>query len=209
MLFRSGLVSLIHTAIAAKNNAVAARLDTTALAVAIESAEAVVKQPVAEEPYALAIRYLRHEIRALDVPEAKLAVLNQFATRRWSAPEEDRVTARGNHPPHQTASEAFDGDPKTKWLDFSPQGSWIQYTYKTPVIVKGYAITSADDGPERDPRDWQLLGSSDGQNWTTLDTRAGEMWTKRFETRSFGCENDQPYRFYRLDISAVRDATTA
>ena len=81
--YRPGLVSLIHTASAAKNNAVAAQLDTTALEAAIESAEAVVKQPVAEEPYALAIRNLRREIRALAVPEAKLPLLNQFDNAKW------------------------------------------------------------------------------------------------------------------------------
>ena len=41
------------------------------------------KQPVEEESYALAMRNLRTAIRALDVPEAKLAVLNQFMIKKW------------------------------------------------------------------------------------------------------------------------------
>ena len=43
----------------------------------------VVKEPVEEEPYATAMRHLRKEIRALDVPEARHPVLNQFRTEKW------------------------------------------------------------------------------------------------------------------------------
>jgi hypothetical protein len=117
--------------------------------------------------------------------------------------------ARGENGPAQTAQEAFDGDIKTKWLDFAPQGSWIQRDYGKSVIVTEYAITSAEDAPPRDPKDWQLLGSNDGKTWTTLDTLTGETWSKRNEKRSFSISNKTAYRFYRLNISAVRDVKTA
>jgi outer membrane protein assembly factor BamB len=125
--------------------------------------------------------------------------------------DSDPVTARGNNPPHQTATEAFDGKIATKWLDFSPEGSWIQYNYKDrPKAVTGYGITSAEDGPMRDPRDWQFLGSNDGgKTWIILDSRTGEMWAKRNEKRSFTVNNKTAYGLYRLNITAVRDVKTA
>lgn len=148
--------------------------------------------------------------------EGNVVCLRPSKDRRlveWDLPaidDNDAATARGNNPPHQTATEAFDNDITTKWLDFSPEGSWIQYDCKDkPKVVTRYVITSAEDAPARDPRDWQLLGSSDGKTWTTLDTRTDELWSLRNEPRSFNCENTKAYKFYRLNISTVRDVKTA
>jgi outer membrane protein assembly factor BamB len=118
--------------------------------------------------------------------------------------------ARGENAPNEGAVHAFDGEADTKWLDFSPAGSWIQYDFrKAPRVVTAYAITSANDGPERDPRDWQLKGSNDGKTWSTLDSRRGELWSQRLQKRSFTCKNTEAYRYYRLSISAVRDVAAA
>ena len=77
------------------------------------------------------------------------------------------------------------------------------------MVVSAYAITAAEDSPERDPKDWQLLGSNDGKNWTTLDKRTGEQWSGRHQKRVFSTTNQQAYRFYRLNIAAVRDVKNA
>jgi len=81
--WRPGLISLIDTGDAAVQNAKKNGLDTVALSEAIRVAGGVVKEPVEEEPYATAMRHLRKEIRALDVPEARHPVLNQFRTEKW------------------------------------------------------------------------------------------------------------------------------
>jgi len=81
--YRPGLVSLINTAASAKRNAKQSGQPTVALSKAIDAATAVTKTAVDEKSYALAIRALRREIKLLDVPEAKLPVLNQFATEKW------------------------------------------------------------------------------------------------------------------------------
>jgi predicted alpha-1,2-mannosidase len=118
-------------------------------------------------------------------------------------------TARGENAPDQTAKEAFDGDINTKWLDFSPKGSWIQRAFDKSKIISSYAITSAEDAPPRDPKDWQLLGSNDGMSWTTLDARTGELWSGRHQKRSFSTNNKKAYRIYRLNITAVRNLKSA
>jgi len=61
-------------------------------------------------------------------------------------------------------------------------------------------LTSANDCPERDPRDWDLLGSNDGNAWTTLDSRNGESFSQRFEEKNYTCANSSAYRYYRLSI---------
>ena len=77
------MISLIDTGAAALQNAKKKGLDTVSLSEAIRIAEDVVHDPVEEEPYATAMRHLRKEIRALDVPEARHPVLNQFRTEKW------------------------------------------------------------------------------------------------------------------------------
>ena len=72
-----------------------------------------------------------------------------------------------------------------------------------PKRLVGYAITSANDFPARDPKDWKLLGSNDrGSNWTTLDIRRNELFASRFQQRVFSLTNQVAYSTYRLSIEA-------
>jgi len=49
----------------------------------------------------------------------------------------------------------------------------LQYNFGTGAswAIARYDLVSANDVPERDPKDWQFQGSSDGVTWATLDTR--------------------------------------
>lgn len=94
----------------------------------------------------------------------------------------------------------FDGDVNTKWLVFTATG-WVSVKLAKPVKVVRYALASANDAPERDPRDWALEGSADGQNWTAVDTRAGEVFNGRLKTREFEVANAAPYLYYRLNVT--------
>ncbi|NBE98356.1 glycoside hydrolase domain-containing protein, partial [Nonomuraea sp. K271] len=98
-----------------------------------------------------------------------------------------------------------DTDPSTKWLVDSGTG-WAQYELSEPVAVVHYALTSADDAPERDPRDWQLQGSQDGQTWTTLDTRTGETFSARHQRKEYRFTNTTAYSHYRLNVTRVGGA---
>ena len=70
--------------------------------------------------------------------------------------------------------------------------------------LRGYALTSANDVPTRDPRDWRLLGSNDGgKSWTTLDTRRHEIFATRFQRRVFTLTNQTACALYRLLIEAA------
>jgi hypothetical protein len=118
------------------------------------------------------------------------------------------ISARGeNLPSGEGAAKAFDNSTSTKWLDFSPASSWIQYQYaanKTSVVTE-YTLTSANDAQERDPMNWNILGSNNGgSSWVTLDTRTGELFTARFQKRSFSFTNSTGYNIYRLSITQLR-----
>jgi signal transduction histidine kinase len=74
------------------------------------------------------------------------------------------------------------------------------------VLVAGYALTSANDFPARDPRDWTLEGSSDGgKSWRILDVRRHEVFPRRLQRRSFNLTNSAACEWYRLRVESVFD----
>ncbi|PJE94525.1 alpha-1,2-mannosidase [Streptomyces carminius] len=87
-----------------------------------------------------------------------------------------------------------------KWLAHEGDPE-LEFTLRTPVAVAAYALTTANDAPDRDPSAWVLEGSSDGHTWTVLDSRRGERFTGRFETRTFPVAGAAPYRRYRLRVT--------
>ncbi|MBE1600914.1 GH92 family glycosyl hydrolase [Streptomyces stelliscabiei] len=101
-----------------------------------------------------------------------------------------------------------DGESGTKWLTFQPTG-WAEFDLDRPAKVVTYALTSANDVEARDPRDWTLKGSADGKEWKTLDTRSGEGFGERFETKSYDIPGDAvaEYRHFRLDITRNNGAS--
>ncbi len=106
--------------------------------------------------------------------------------------------------PAENAAKAFDGLTGTKWFDDHETFSgWLQYEFGGGAAwaVSQYTLTSANDASNRDPKDWQLLASNDGDNWTTLDTRANEIFKSRLQSKSYSFPNTTPYRFYRLNIT--------
>jgi predicted alpha-1,2-mannosidase len=117
------------------------------------------------------------------------------------------MKARGeNANSGEVKENLVDGSPDSKWLDFNPT-SWVELELAEPVTIVRYALTSANDAPSRDPRDWTLKGSTDGQTWTTLDTRSGESFSDRFQTKTYDFANSTAYKFFRLDITANSGAT--
>ncbi|MEV6759508.1 GH92 family glycosyl hydrolase [Streptomyces sp. NPDC051105] len=93
-----------------------------------------------------------------------------------------------------------DGEPGTKWLTFAPTG-WAEFDFDKPIKLVTYAVTSANDYAERDPADWTLQGSADGKDWKTVDTRTGEGFTERFQTRSYDLSAPAEYQHFRLDVT--------
>ncbi|MEV6010446.1 GH92 family glycosyl hydrolase [Streptomyces sp. NPDC051976] len=110
------------------------------------------------------------------------------------------VTANSDNPPNETAPKAADEDPNTKWLTFNSTG-WLQYQLSADVTVKKYALTSANDSPGRDPKDFQLQGSENGSDWTTVDSRSGQDFPGRFKSRVYDVATPGAYRYYRLNVS--------
>lgn len=113
------------------------------------------------------------------------------------------VTASSENPPDESAQNAADGEAGSKWLTFEST-AWLQYKFAEPQTVASYRLVSGNDFPERDPRDWRLLGSDDGSTWTVLDTQKDQSWNdnKRGAAKSFTVAAARAFTYYRLDITA-------
>jgi fibronectin type 3 domain-containing protein/regulation of enolase protein 1 (concanavalin A-like superfamily) len=108
------------------------------------------------------------------------------------------------------SDNAFDQNAGSKWLGGSNGVGWIQYDFGAgnEKAITGYDIISANDVPQRDPKDWQFQGSNDGTIWTTLDTQANQIFPYRFFPKSYRFENTTAYRYHRLNITANNGGST-
>lgn len=119
-------------------------------------------------------------------------------------PSPERAIASGTTWDH-LPEYAFDDDLATKWLHFTPNGEggppWIGFDFQESTSVSYYVITSADDVPGRDPKNWEFQGSNDGQNWIVLDEQTGQIFPSRFEDHIYPISNVNEYRQYRLFVT--------
>ncbi|MEU6534405.1 GH92 family glycosyl hydrolase [Streptomyces sp. NPDC047000] len=99
-----------------------------------------------------------------------------------------------------------DSEPSTKWLSFESTG-WVEFDFDKPVKIVTYGMTSANDYAERDPKDWTLQGSVDGTDWKTVDTRTGETFSQRFQTKTYDLAEPAEYQHFRLDITRNNGAS--
>lgn len=82
----------------------------------------------------------------------------------------------------------FDGDTGSKFLtnDNVPsveQPIHIEFAFEQAQTLDRYAMVSANDSPERDPKNWTFYGSSDGENWVVIDSQNDQNFEKRFEKK--------------------------
>ncbi|OQD56638.1 hypothetical protein BM536_010785 [Streptomyces phaeoluteigriseus] len=88
----------------------------------------------------------------------------------------------------------------SKWLA-NDETAELDFTLERPAAITVYRLTSANDAPERDPQDWELQGSHDGGHWTTVDSRTGERFRQRHETKEYSVASPASYARYRLSIT--------
>jgi fibronectin type 3 domain-containing protein/regulation of enolase protein 1 (concanavalin A-like superfamily) len=105
---------------------------------------------------------------------------------------------------NEGSDKVVDRNVNTKWFSGANTSSsgWLQVDLGAGngQIVTRYDLTSANDVPNRDPKNWQLLASNDAVNWTTLDSRTGETFATRFLTKQYTFTNTTAYRYYKLNI---------
>ena len=90
--------------------------------------------------------------------------------------------------------------------DYTALPILAQYKFNTSSITAQYTLTSGNDAPERDPKNWTLEASNDGAAWTTIDTRTNQSFASRTQTNVYDIASPASYLYYRLNISALVNA---
>ncbi|SDZ77315.1 F5/8 type C domain-containing protein [Arachidicoccus rhizosphaerae] len=95
-----------------------------------------------------------------------------------------------------------DNDYSTKFLYNYVDNSWMQLKLDAPAKLNAYELTSGNDADDRDPKNWQFLGSNDGSNWTVLDEHTDYKFYNRSQTIRFEYNDPsgEQYQYYRLLI---------
>jgi hypothetical protein len=119
----------------------------------------------------------------------------------------DSLTVSQENENGHTSSEGSihltDGDIHTKFLIFNyTPDFWAQQAFKSPAKVNAYTITSANDTPGRDPKDWKLKGSNDGSTWQVIDVEKDQSFQSREQTVTYHLDSAVKYKYYRLYITA-------
>ncbi|XP_010440773.1 PREDICTED: peptide-N(4)-(N-acetyl-beta-glucosaminyl)asparagine amidase [Camelina sativa] len=123
------------------------------------------------------------------------------------------VLASGEELPAGIATAAFDGIQESKWEEPNgAKGCWIVYKtlYNQMHQLIAYELMSANDAPERDPKDWVLEGSNDGgPTWCVLDKQTCQVFEERFQRKSYKITTPGfQANLFRFRFLSVRDVNS-
>ncbi|CAH8299180.1 unnamed protein product [Eruca vesicaria subsp. sativa] len=123
------------------------------------------------------------------------------------------VLASGEELPSGIATAAFDGIQESKWEEPNgAKGCWIMYKtlYNQVQELVAYELMSANDAPERDPKDWVLEGSNDGgSTWQVLDKQTSQVFDERFQRKSYKITSPGfQANLFRFRFLCVRDVNS-
>lgn len=154
----------------------------------------------AEEVGETLVRIISQDKEAISA-EAKLKVIasapiNITAEGNLSVNRENKDGSSGK----EGSLKLVDGDIGTKYLGNWETPFYITLEFQEGKVVNFYELTSGNDAPDRDPVDWEMQGSNDGENWEVLDERTDEDFSERYFTKEYYFENDMAYSYYRLNI---------
>ena len=153
---------------------------------------------------------------------AEVELLGRSAPVDVTQPGDPLIASSDNNPGSERVPNAIDNQP-TKYLNFdtgrdgepeglAPSGFVVSPSVGATTII-GVSLQSANDSPNRDPRNFQIHGSNDAApgwdsgNWTLLyENDAVESWEERFpddnrfQTQEFFFSNSTAYSHYRYTV---------
>jgi hypothetical protein len=101
---------------------------------------------------------------------------------------------------------AFDGDNTTKWTssDNSSVDRWIQIKFPTETVCNAVSLKAESGNYGYSASTFEIQGSSDGENYTTLKLVTGANWTSS-EEKVIEFFNDVAFLYYRVFINTTQN----
>ena len=103
-------------------------------------------------------------------------------------------------PVGEEVDKIIDGDVLTKFLDFLLEDG-MTFTVDLggdAAIATSISLSTANDFEERDPMQFELLGSNDGSSFTSITTGDVPCVSDRFLERTYDFVNTDFYRYYQV-----------
>ncbi|TMO60978.1 basic secretory protein-like protein [Pseudoalteromonas aurantia] len=123
--------------------------------------------------------------------------------------KKDPFTVNTQYPTYienEGVDKLFDTSLQSKYISKYSQ-SWVSIQFERPKRVYEYVLTSALDAPKRDPKNWVLFGSNDGESWYELDKRNSITFSKRGQSLRFQVNDSLSFSRFKLDMK--QEGTTA
>jgi hypothetical protein len=100
---------------------------------------------------------------------------------------------------------AFDGDADTKWTswDNSSYDRWIQIKFPTETICNAVLLRSEAGNYGYTASSFEIQGSNDGENYTSLKVVTGASWVSA-EEKIIQFFNDIAFLYYRVWVNATQ-----
>ncbi|NQT52167.1 PEP-CTERM sorting domain-containing protein [bacterium] len=103
------------------------------------------------------------------------------------------------------------GDDKWCCDDVDADGHQLTAEFVSPWLLTHFTVTSSNDSPQRDPRTWEIQGSNDGVNFTTIFSYSDpttSLWTARQQVMLFQAGVDfvlpaDYFRYFRYSVTAT------
>ncbi|AXG71899.1 HYR domain protein [Kordia sp. SMS9] len=115
-----------------------------------------------------------------------------------------------NSPGGEAVQNVIDQNSNTKFLDFN---AFDGIGFEVDILgVSSTAVAmefvTANDAPERDPTNYEISGSNDGVNFTSIATGTIPCVSTRFFSRTFSFTNTTSYTSYRLNFTGTCGASS-
>lgn len=92
---------------------------------------------------------------------------------------DEDIASNSNYPAGESPNLAIDGSTATKYLNFGRENSGLIITPAFgPSVLRSFAITTANDAPERDPASVIIYGTNATIVSTDNSGGVGESWTR-------------------------------
>ena len=93
----------------------------------------------------------------------------------------------------------FNGEDFNKFVT-KGQSAKVSFALVKAAKIGCYVMTSGADWQTRDPKNWELYGSADGENYVLLDKQENVVFDNRCESKTFVLEDAPECLYYRLEI---------
>ena len=87
-------------------------------------------------------------------------------------------------------------------------GLWLDYNANGIYKLQSYSITSSEDAPESDPKNWILYASADSKSWTKIDEQINQLFNYRNTTQYYFPKVEEGYQYYKLHATANNGGST-